>query len=57
VPLLRGIRECRELATVLVGELVPRWVAACPASHHALELKAAPLFEPEVAVASIPQRL
>ncbi|MGH8904387.1 MAG: APC family permease [Egibacteraceae bacterium] len=60
-PLLEEIRERRangsDLITVVLGELVPRWWQHGLHSHHALELKAALLFEPGVAVASVPRRL
>jgi amino acid transporter len=60
-PLLEEIRDYRahgsDLITVVLGELVLRWWQHSLHSHHALELKAALLFEPGVTVASIPQRL
>jgi hypothetical protein len=60
-PLLTEIRDCRargsDLITVVLGEFVPRWWQHGLHSHHALQLKAALLFEPGVAVASIPTRL
>jgi amino acid transporter len=60
-PLLDEVRDYRahgsDLVTVVLGELVPHWWQHALHSHHALELKAVLLFEPDVAVASLPQQL
>jgi hypothetical protein len=60
-PLLDKIRDLRargsDLVTVVLGELVPRWWQHGLHSHHALGLKAVLLFEPGVAVASVPRRI
>jgi hypothetical protein len=60
-PLVHHVRELRadgaDLVTVVIGELVLRWWQNLLHNHRALEIKAALLFEPGVAVASVPHRL
>ena len=61
-PLLATIRDLQsnrgaDLVTVVVGELVLRWWHHPLHNHRSLEIKAALLFEPGVAVASVPHHL
>jgi amino acid transporter len=60
-PLVQHVRDLRadgaDLVTVVIGELVLRWWQNLLHNHRALEIKAALLFEPGVAVASVPHRL
>jgi hypothetical protein len=60
-PLLEEIRaiksEGADLVTVVVNELVPKWWQHGLHNHRALAMKAALLFEPGVAVASVPHHL
>jgi hypothetical protein len=60
-PLVTRVRELQadgaDLVTVVIGELVPRWWQQPLHNHRAVEIKAALLFEPGVAVASVPHHL
>lgn len=58
-PLVQYVRDLKaegaDLVTVVIGELVRCWWHHLLHNHRALEIKAALLFEPGVAVASVPQ--
>jgi amino acid transporter len=60
-PLVLYVRDLKaggaDLVTVVIPELVFRWWQDLLHNHRALEMKAALLFEPGVAVASVPHRL
>jgi hypothetical protein len=61
-PLLATIGDLKtsrgaDLVTVVIGEMVFRWWHHPLHNHRALEIKAALLFEPGVAVASVPHHL
>lgn len=60
-PLVTHVRNLKadgaDLVTVVIGELVLRWWQQPLHNHRALEIKAALLFEPGVAVASVPYHL
>lgn len=60
-PLVQHVRSVKaegvDLVTVVIGELVLRWWHHPLHNHRALEIKAALLFEPGVAVASVPHHL
>jgi amino acid transporter len=61
-PLLATVRDLKavrgaDVVTVVVGEVVLRWWHHPLHNHRALEIKAALLFEPGVAVASVPHHL
>jgi amino acid transporter len=61
-PLLATIGDLKarrgaDLVTVVIGEMVLRWWHHPLHNHRALEIKAALLFEPGVAVASVPHHL
>ena len=61
VPLLEEIdalkAEGADLITVVIGELVPKWWQHSLHNHRALQMKARLLFEPGVAVVSVPHHL
>ena len=61
VPLLEEIdalkAEGADLITVVIGELVPKWYQHGLHNHRALQMKARLLFEPDVAVVSVPHHL
>ena len=61
VPLLEEIdalkAEGADLITVVIGELVPKWYHHGLHNHRALQMKARLLFEPDVAVVSVPHHL
>jgi hypothetical protein len=61
VPLLEEIdalkAEGADLITVVIGELVPKWYQHGLHNHRALQMKARLLFEPGVAVVSVPHHL
>jgi hypothetical protein len=58
VPLLEEVRaikgEGADLVTVMINELVPKWWQHGLHNHRALQMKAHLLFEPGVAVVSVP---
>jgi amino acid transporter len=60
-PLLQEIEalkaEGADLVTVVIGEFVPRWWAHGLHNHRALQMKARLLFEPGVAVVSVPHHV
>lgn len=60
-PLLDIVRDARDdgadIVTVVLGEVVPRWYQHGLHNHRALALKRRLLFEPAVAVASVPHHL
>lgn len=60
-PVMKEVRDAHEagadLVTVVIGELVPKWYQHALHNHRALQLKAALLFEPDVAVVSVPRHL
>jgi amino acid transporter len=60
-PLLEEVRalkgEGADLVTVVINELVPKWWHHGLHNHRALQMKAALLFEPGVAVVSVPHHL
>jgi amino acid transporter len=49
--------EGADLVTVVIGELVPKWWQHGLHNHRALQMKARLLFEPGVAVVSVPHHL
>jgi amino acid transporter len=61
VPLLHEIEalegEGADLVTVVIGEFVPRWWQHGLHNHRALQMKARLLFEPGVAVVSVPHHV
>ena len=60
-PLLQEIEaikaEGADLVTVVIGEFVPRWWQHGLHNHRALQMKARLLFEPGVAVVSVPHHV
>jgi hypothetical protein len=60
-PLLHEIEalkgEGADLVTVVIGEFVPRWWQHGLHNHRALQMKARLLFEPGVAVVSVPHHV
>jgi hypothetical protein len=60
-PLVTAVRDIRsdgaDLVTVVMGELILRWWHHLLHNHRTLEVKAALLFEPGVAVAVVPHHL
>jgi hypothetical protein len=53
----RARDEGADLVTVVIGEIVPKWYQHVLHNHRALQLKTALLFEPDVAVISVPHQL
>jgi hypothetical protein len=60
-PILQEVRaikdEGADLVTVVIGEFVPKWWQHGLHNHRALQIKARMLFEPDVAVVSVPHHL
>ena len=60
-PLLHEVEalkaEGADLITVVIGEFVPKWWAHGLHNHRALQMKARLLFEPGVAVVSVPHHV
>ena len=60
-PLLEEVRAIKEegadLVTVVINELVPKWWQHGLHNHRALQMKARLLFEPGVAVVSVPHHI
>jgi amino acid transporter len=60
-PLLEVVQDARDdgadIVTVVLGEVVPRWYQHGLHNHRALAIKRRLLFEPGVAVASVPHHL
>jgi hypothetical protein len=49
--------EGADFVTVVIGEYVPKWWQHGLHNHRALQMKARLLFEPDVAVVSVPHHL
>jgi hypothetical protein len=60
-PLLQEVdalkAEGADLVTVVIGEFVPKWWQHGLHNHRALQMKATLLFEPDVAVVSVPHHM
>ena len=60
-PLLHEVEaikaEGADLVTVVIGEFVPKWWQHGLHNHRALQMKARLLFEPGVAVVSVPHHV
>jgi hypothetical protein len=60
-PLLQEVEaikaEGADLVTVVIGEFVPKWWQHGLHNHRALQMKARLLFEPGVAVVSVPHHV